>query len=154
MFLRRKTTISGNWAASYTASTRSCGEPAGRREPINCNKVAAYMTTRAWRQINGRATLCTTTTATFLLTAHPVDWCECPISTNLAVNKQEREMKAYMFARESQGKVPMSTKRNHRSTSSDHGNNKGTRQEYQTTSTKAPTATTEWGNRDTNLDFR
>ncbi len=88
------------------------------------------MTTSTWRQTNGRAIPCTTTTATFLLTAHPVDQCKCPISINLAMNKQEREVKAYMFARERPGKVPTSTKRNHRSTSSDRRNNKGTSSDH------------------------
>ncbi len=129
-FLRRTTTIGGNRVALYTTSTRSCGGPAGRRGPINCNKFAAYTMTSTWRRTNGQATPCTTTTAIFRLTAYLVDRCECPISINLAMNKQEREVKVYMFARERPGKIPTFTKRNHTSTSSDHGNNKGTSSKY------------------------
>lgn len=107
-------------------STRSCGRLARRRGPINCNIFAAYTMTSTWRQINGQATPYTTTIAIFLLIAYPIDRCKCFISANLAVNKQEGEVKTYMFVRERSAKISTSTQRNHKSSSSDHKKNKST----------------------------
>lgn len=101
MFLKRKLIIGWNQAALNMASMRNSRKLAGRQKAINYNKFAAYTTSSTWKmQINGQATLCTTMTTIFLLIAYPVDWCKYPISINLAISKQEKEVKAFIFVKE------------------------------------------------------
>lgn len=60
----------------------------------------------------------------FLVTEHSFDGCKCPRLSNLAVNKQERKVKAYIFVGKRQAwnntRAPTATTGKYKGANSDH----------------------------------